>query len=145
MSSTVQARSEKRTSQESTCLEKTVQDQLEINPQLEEEKSSDDGEMFQSFLEDQGEGNRTPEELFLEHFTAEPVRDEILENTTSYQEVITTPDIHQQEEWQDLKIVEDVSSRVSKKQARKGGIRKKGSATSSEETRSTNLIDRRSE
>ena len=42
---------------------------MEIIPQQEEEKSSDDAEMFQSFQEDQGEGNRTPEELFLEHFT----------------------------------------------------------------------------
>ena len=65
-------------SQESTCSEKTVQNQMMVNPQQEEEKSSDDGVMFQSFQEDQGEGNRTPEELFLEHFTAEPVRDEVL-------------------------------------------------------------------
>ena len=90
MSSTVQARSEKSRSQESTCSEKTVQDQLKINPQREEEKLSDGGEMFQSFQEDQREGNRTPEKLFLEHFTAEIVRDKILEDTTSYQEVITT-------------------------------------------------------
>ena len=50
-----------------------------VNPQQEEEKSSDDGVMFQSFQEDQGEGNRTPEELFLEHFTAKPFRNEVLE------------------------------------------------------------------
>ena len=56
--------------------------------------------MFQSFQEDQGEGNRTPEKLFLEIFTAEPVRGEMLKDTTSYQEVITTPAIHSQEEWQ---------------------------------------------
>ena len=67
MSSTVQARSEKSRSQESTCSEKTVQDQLKINPQREEEKLSDGGEMFQSFQEDQREGNRTLEELFREH------------------------------------------------------------------------------
>ena len=36
MSSTVQARSEKGTSQESTCSEKTVPDQMEINQQQEE-------------------------------------------------------------------------------------------------------------
>ena len=80
--------------------------------------------MFQSFQEDQGEGNRTIEVLFLEHFTAEPVRDEIVEDTTSYQEVIKTPAIHPQEEWRDLEKVEDVSSRVSKKQAKQEGIRK---------------------
>ena len=47
MSSTVQARAEKRMSQESPCSEKTVEDQMEINPQQEEEKLSDDIEMFQ--------------------------------------------------------------------------------------------------
>ena len=70
-----------------------------IDPQQEEEKSSDgeeekssEGEeMFQSFQEDQEKGQKTPEELFLEHFTAEPVRDEVLEETTSDQVVTTTP------------------------------------------------------
>ena len=95
MSSTVQARSEKRKAQQGfTCSEKTVQDQMETNPQQEAEKSSVIGEIFQSFQGDQGEGNRTPEELFLEHFSAEPVRDEILEDTRIYQEVIVTPTIH---------------------------------------------------
>ena len=65
MSSTVQARSEKRMSQEFTSSEETVQNQTMVNPQQEEEN----GDMFQSFQEDQGKGNRTPEELFLEHFT----------------------------------------------------------------------------
>ena len=51
ISSTVEARLEKRTSQESTCSEKTVQNQMMVNPQQEEEKSSDDGDMFQSFQE----------------------------------------------------------------------------------------------
>ena len=97
MSSTVQARLEKSTSQKSTCSEKTVQDQLKMNPQQEEEKSSEDKEMFQSFQEEQREGNRTPEELFLEHFTAEPVRDEVLEETMSDQIVIMTPASHLQE------------------------------------------------
>ena len=96
-SSTVQARSEKSMSQKFTCSKKTEQDQLKINPQQEEEKSSDDGEMFQSFQEEQREGNKTPEELFLEHFTAEPVRDEILKDTMSYQKVLMTPAIQPQE------------------------------------------------
>ena len=69
-----------------------------ISPQQEEEKSSDgeeekssEGEeMFQSLQEDQEKGQKTPEELFLEHFTAEPVRDEVLEETTSDQVVTTT-------------------------------------------------------
>ena len=129
MSSTIQARSEKSTSQKSTYSEKTVQNQLKMNPQQEEEKSSEDGERFQSSQEEQREGNRTPEELFLEHFTAEPVRDEVLEETMSDQIVITTPASHPQEEWRHLEIVED--SLMS-------------AATSSEETRSTNSSDRRS-
>ena len=103
--------------------------------------------VFQSFQEEQKEGNRTPEELFLEHFTAEPVRDEILEETMSYQKVITTPAIHPQEEWRDSEIVENslmsaatsMKSRQSRKESGRGR-----SATSSEETRSTNSSDRRS-
>ena len=51
--------------------------------------------------------NRTPEELFLEHFTAEPVRDEILEETMSDQIVMTTPASHPEEDWQQLRILED--------------------------------------
>ena len=98
--------------------------------------------MFQSFQEYQGEGNRTPEELFLKHFTAEPVRDEILEDTTSYQEVITTPAIYPQEEWWDLEIVED--SLLSAATLAKSRPSRRGSATSSVETRSTNSSDRRS-
>ena len=78
-----------------------------MNPQQEEEKSSEEGERFQSFQEEHREGNRTPEELFLEHFTAEPVRDEILEDTMSDQKVVTTPASHPQEEWRHLEIVED--------------------------------------
>ena len=93
-----------------------------------------------TFQEDQGEGNRTPDELFLEHFTEEPVRDEIVEGTKSYQEVITTPAIHLQEEWWDMEIVEDsMSSRPSRRGSGMGR-----SATSTEERRSTNLSDRRS-
>ena len=49
MSSTVQARSEKRMSQESTCSEKIVQNQRMVNPQQEEEKSSDDRHIFNHF------------------------------------------------------------------------------------------------
>ena len=77
--------------------------------------------MFQSFQEDQEEGSRTPEKLFLEHLTAEPVRDEVLEETTSQQEVIMKPAIYPQEgflshndshrspeeERWDLEIIED--------------------------------------
>ena len=71
-------------SQRSTYSEKTGQNQLKINPQQEEEeKSLEDGERVQSSQEEQREENRTPEELFLEHFTAEPVRDETLEETMS--------------------------------------------------------------
>ena len=64
MSSTTQARSERSMAQISTYSEKTVQNQLKMNPQQEEEKSSEDGERFQSSQEEQREGNRTPEERF---------------------------------------------------------------------------------
>ena len=47
--------------------------------------------MFQLFQEDQEKGQKTPEELFLEHFTAEPVRDEVLQETIGDQVVTTTP------------------------------------------------------
>ena len=67
MSSTVQAKSEKSMSQECTCLEEIRQDQQKINPQREEEKSSDDNERFQSFQEEQREEYKTLEELFREH------------------------------------------------------------------------------
>ena len=80
-----------------------------IDPQQEEEKSSDGEEkstngeeMFQSFQEDQEKGQKTPEELFLEHFTAEPVRVEVLEETTSDQVVTTTPAGPPQEKWRNL-------------------------------------------
>ena len=52
MSSTTQARSEKSTAQISTYSEKTVQNQLKINPQQEEETFSEDGERFQSSQEE---------------------------------------------------------------------------------------------
>ena len=52
------------------------------NVQVEED-------MFQSFQEDQEEGSKTPEELFLEHFTAEPVRVKILKEIISSQGVMT--------------------------------------------------------
>ena len=58
MSSTTQATSEKSTAQISTYSEKTVQNQLKINPQQEEEKLSEDGERFQSSQEEQREENR---------------------------------------------------------------------------------------
>ena len=78
ISSTVQARLEKKTPQGSVFSEKirSVQNQIIINPQQEEEKLSDgkeklsDGEeMFQSFQEDQDKGQKTSKELFLEQFT----------------------------------------------------------------------------
>ena len=53
--------------------------------------------MFQPFQEEQEKRQKTPEELFLEHFTAEPVRNEVLEETTSDQAVMTTPARPQQE------------------------------------------------
>ena len=86
--------------------------------------------------------------MFLEHFPAEPVRDEILEETMSYQKVITTPTIHLQKELRDLEIVEEslmsaATSAKSRQSRRESGTG--SSATSSEETRSTNLSDRRSE
>ena len=76
-SNTTQAKSEKSVSQKSTYLEETVQEQLEINPQQEEEERWLDKERVQSSPEKQREKSRTPEELFLEHFTAEPGRDEV--------------------------------------------------------------------
>ena len=80
--------------QKSTYLEETVQEQLEINPQQEEEERWQDKERVQSSPEEQREESRTPEELFLEHFTAEPVRDEvrdeILEEEISDQVVMKT-------------------------------------------------------
>ena len=85
--------------------------------------------------------------MFQEHFTAEPVRDEILEETTSFQEVMTTPAINPQEEWRDLEIVEeDLVSAASSTENRpsRRGSRMNRSATSSEETISTNSSDRRS-
>ena len=59
ISSTVQARSEKKTPQGSLYSEKTrsVQNQMIINPQQEEEKSSDGEEIFQSFQEDKRTNN----------------------------------------------------------------------------------------
>ena len=56
MSSIIQARSEKSTLKKYS--EKTVQNQLKMNPQQQEEKSSEDRERFQSFQEEQREGNR---------------------------------------------------------------------------------------
>ena len=60
---------------------------------------------------EQREENKTSEELFLEHFTAEPLRDEvideILEETMRDQIVMTTPASHLQEDWQQLRILED--------------------------------------
>ena len=110
-SRTTQARSEKSMSQKSTYPEETVQDQIEINPQQEEEERWLDGERVQLSQEEQREENKTPEEMFLEHFTAEPVRDEvrdeILEETMSDQIVMTTPASHPQEDWQQLRILED--------------------------------------
>ena len=103
--------------------------------------------MFQSFQEDQGEGNRTPEELFLYHFVAEPVRDEMVEETMSNLKVIKTPAIHPQKEWGDLEIVEDSLMSVvtsAKSRPSKRGSGRGRSATSSEEMRSTNSSDRRS-
>ena len=55
MTSTTQARSEKSMAQISTYSEKTVQNQLKINPQQEEEKLSEDREKFQSSQEEQRE------------------------------------------------------------------------------------------
>ena len=61
----------------------------------------------------------------------------------SYQKVITTPAIPLQEEWQDLEIFEDslMSAATSAKIRIESGRGR--SATSSEEKRSTNSIDRR--
>ena len=59
-----------------------------------------------------------------------------------------TPAIHPQEEWRDLEIVEDdLVSATSSAQNRpsRRGSRMGRSATSSEETRSTNSIDSRTE
>ena len=64
-SSTTQARSEKSMSQKSTYPEETVQDQIEINPQQEEEERWLDRERVQSSQEEKREENRTPEEMFL--------------------------------------------------------------------------------
>ena len=114
-----------------------------INLQQEEEKSSDGEVMFQLFQEDQEKGQKTPEELFLEHFTAEPVRDEVLEETTSDQVVTTTLVRPPQEQWRDLEIVEDDRVSAENGPSRRGSRRGR-SATSSEETRSTNSSDRRS-
>ena len=85
-------------------------------------------------------GQKTPEELFLEHFTAEPVRDEVLEETTSDQLVTPTPACLLQEKWRDLEIMEDnlisVALSTENRPSRRG-LRRGRSAMSSEETRST--------
>ena len=107
-SSTAQARSEKSASQGSRDPEDTVQEQIEINPQQEEQERWLDRERIQSSPEKQREESKTPEELFVEHFE-EPVevRDEILEEDISDQVVITTPASRPQEDWQQLRILED--------------------------------------
>ena len=92
MSSTVQARLEKRTSQESTCSEKTVQ-----KKRLTDNRK-DKNRKMKEICFDHFKKIKEKETEHLEHFTAEPVRDDVLEKTTSYQEVITTPIIHPQEE-----------------------------------------------
>ena len=68
MSSTVQAKSEKSSLQKSIRSEEIIPDLKKINPQEEEDR-------FQSCQEEQREENKTPKELFPEHFTAETVRD----------------------------------------------------------------------
>ena len=122
-------------------MTRSVQNEMIINPQQEEEKaldgeeenSSDGGEMFQSFQEDQEKGQKTPEELLLEHFTAEPGRDEDLEETTSDQVGTTTPARPPQEKLRDLEIVEDdlvSAASSSENRPSRGGSRRGRSATS---------------
>ena len=109
-SSTTRAGSDKSASQKSKHQE---QDQLETNPQQEEEEKSLNKDQIQTSQGEQREENRTPEELFNEHFTAEPVRDEILEEMMSEQVVITTPASHPQEDWQQLRIEDSMTSAAS--------------------------------
>ena len=140
MSSTVQAKSRKSSSQKSVCSEEGIPELGKINPQRQEER-------FQSCPEEQREENKTPEELFQEHFTAEPVRDEILEEPISFQGAMNTPTVHPQEEWRDLEIVEEdlvsAASSAENKTSRRGS-KMNESATSSEEMKSTNSSGRRS-
>ena len=120
MSSRVQAKSRKSSSQKSVGSEKSVPELGKINPQREEER-------FRSCPEEQREENKTPEELFQEHFTAEPVRDEILEEPISFQGAMNLPTVHPQEEWRDLEIVEEdlvsAASSAENKPSRRGSKR----------------------